>query len=406
MGDSKPQLNFQLTNLTGDGFPAVNNEPFQMMMDQAVAGGDGTKSYLDHMLKFAALADYLNQTGDSAYTASDGPNGSQQAVATDGTSTLTVNVQLDQDFTTSAAAEDDTPVHGLATVTMALPNPTNIIKIAQFGISLAEIPAGIVVTKQLWQALFNPLISRLTDYVQSSIEEWLAIDVGEDVSALGDTIATTTGEVAAELSEETAEVVVEEVVVAELAVDLTVAAPAFAVLGVLIAVPIIISALNKTFILHLEVNNMTDVDFTWTTPYVDEGTMTAQPATSLIPKMGRATDVFGDETDEPVIYQADYSSMNESGFTGIGFVMNFSPSGYTDQDIAAVISIPWITNNGIWLGDPGKSPNWKSIYNAHNGSSGTEHVNHGNQRFYTTLSIDALSGNNDEYHCVLRIEPL
>lgn len=401
-----PRLNFQLVSLTGDGFPVQQNEQFTMLLDQAIAGGSGTAHYLDEMLLFANLASYLNETGAAAYVLNDGPNGTQQATATDGTTTLNVNLQLNSLPTNASDADSDPYIEGLATIQMALPDPERIIKFAQFGISLAELPVGFVMTQQIWQALFAPILQRVSTYVQSSIESWLEIDVGENVSELGDAVAETAGEVAADVSEEAAEVLVEEAVVAELAIDFSVAIPAFAVLGVLIAVPLLINALDKTFVLHIEVDNLTNNDFTWSIPYMEEGTMTSQPASTLIPKMGMATDMWGDETSVSVIYQAYYSSMNTSGFEGIGLTMNFAPSGYTDQDIAAVISIPWIEDNGIWLGDSGTNPNWQAIYNAHDGSSGSLTATHGNQRFYTTLAIDALSGNNDEYHCVIRIEPL
>jgi hypothetical protein len=71
-----------------------------------------------------------------------------------------------------------------------------------------------------------------------------------------------------------------------------------------------------------------------------------------------------------------------------------------------VISIPWIADNAVWLGDPGRSPNWASIYAANDAPSEKLRVFHGNQRFATTLAIDALSGNNDEYHCIIRIQRL
>jgi hypothetical protein len=402
--DPPPRLNFQLTPLTGDGFPVQQNEDFTLLLDQAVAGGSGTGHYLDEMLKFANLATYLNSKGAAAYTLNAGPNGTQEATATDGTTTLNVNLQLNSLNTNATGTAP--PIEGLATVQMALPDPERIIKFAQFGISLAELPAGLVLTQQLWQALFAPILQRISTYVQSSIESWLEIDVGSDVSELGDAVAETAGEVAADVSEETAEVLVEEAVVAELAIDFSVAIPAFAALGVLLAVPLLISALDKTFVLHIEVDNLTNNDFTWSIPYMEEGTMTSQPASTLIPKMGMATDMWGDQSSVAVVYQAYYSSMNTSGFEGIGLVMNLSPAGYTDQDIAAVISIPWISDNGIWLGDSGNNPDWQSLYNSHSGSSGSLTATHGNQRFYTTLAIDALSGNNDEYHCVIRIEPL
>lgn len=377
-----------------------------MLLAQAISGGSGTASYLQHLEHFANFASYLHKVGQSAYVLSDSPDGGQQAVATDGITTMHVAVQLNQNLEEQNLAGTDAPIRGVATIRMALPHPYNIVKIVQFGISLAELPPGFILTNQIWQELFKPLLSRLTNYVQSSIENWLEADVGEDIDALGETLEATTTEVAEGLSEETTELIVEETVVAEVALDLSVAVPAFAVFALLMAVPLLIGALAKNFVLHLEINNLTDVDFNWSIPYVDEGGTTVQPKSTLLPKMGRATDSWGDQTTISVVFQGTFSSMNKSGFEGIGFVLNLSPVGFTGQDTCAVIAIPWIADNGIWLGDPGRSPNWKNIYTSHSSSEGHLSIGHGNQRFYTKLAIDALHGNNDKYHCVIRIEPL
>jgi hypothetical protein len=105
-------------------------------------------------------------------------------------------------------------------------------------------------------------------------------------------------------------------------------------------------------------------------------------------------------------FQAIFSAMNTSGYEGIGLVMNFSPNGYTGQDTCAVMSIPWLADNAVWLGDPGRSPDWAAIYAANSAPTEATRVFHANQHFSVTLAIDALSGNNDEYHCVARIQRL
>jgi len=397
-----PSLAFGLVPVTNNGFPVENDDSYRLVFDQAVSGGPGTSTYLQHMMRFAGLTDYLNKKGDSAYTVSQQPDGSMQAAATDGASSIQVGVALNPDL--SETDLNGVPVRGLATVRMSLPEPYEVAKIVSFGLSLAELPPGLVITNALIQSLFKPLLQQLTRYVQTTIDQWLDIEVGEDIDALGDTIAEVAGDTAEEVSAETAEVVVDEVIVAELAIDLSVAVPAFAALGVLVAIPLLVMALSKQFRLHLEIDNQTDHDFNWTEPYIYNGAMTAQPAAALLPKMGRAVDSWGDKTDVPVVYQANFSSMNKSGYEGTGIALQLAPTDYPDQNLAVLISIPWVADNGIWVGDVTPGFNWEDAFN--NRPEATLAVNHGNQRFYTSLAIDALSGQNDAYNCVLRIESL
>jgi hypothetical protein len=399
------KIKFSLTNLSSNGYPVEENEAFGMLLDNAISGGAGTSYYLNTMLKFSNLVEYLDEKGISAYSVEKGLENSMQAIATDGYSKLCINVALNPGLEQTTCA-DGTPINGMATIQLSLPNPENVDKIVNFGILLVDLPASIVVTQALWTALFSPLLTQLTNFVQRSIESWLDTEVGADIDGLGEALGATTEEVATDVSGEAAEVIVEEEVIAELAIDLSVAAPAFAVLAVLVAVPLLIRALEKNFILHIEVTNETDVDFDWSLPYLDEGAMVTAPAASTIPKMSRVYDQWGDETDIPVMFQADYVAMNKSGFAGIGFVLSFHQTIYNNEDFAAVIHIPWMANNSIAMADPSKYSSSKDLYNKNSSPNGKLTVRYGNQRFITEIGIDALSGQHDEYHVAIRIQRL
>ncbi|QKW48265.1 hypothetical protein [Streptomyces buecherae] len=390
------------TPKTGNGIPSLNTEVWRLVYGQALGGGQGTAAYLSHIQRFADLADYLQRNGDSAYQVSPGPDDNgYQAVATDGTATLHLGISLEP-----LSRQDDPPVRGTATVRLSLPNPYQIIKYAEFGIVLGELPPQIVLTEQVWRALMQPLLSRLTAFIREAVSRWLSIEP-DDPAALGETLDDATAEAAEAVAEEAAEVEVEGEVIAELAfVDLSAAFPPLAGLALLAAVPLLLALLAKNFLLHLEITNMTELDIDVTVPYQDEGALTVRPKDSLVPQMGYATDAWGDRTTVRVAYQATFSAMNKSGFSGIGFVLGISPRDVEGQDVCAVISIPWLTDNGIWLGDPGDSPDWEQIYNDHSSSSGELHTQFGNRKFLVDLAIDALSGNNDEYHCVLGIRPI
>jgi hypothetical protein len=400
--DPVPSMSFVLVPSTAHGFPVENNDVYRDVISQAVSGGKGTAGYLQHLLSLSDLVSYLHRTGPAAFIQESLPNGSVQSRATDGHATMNVVVQLNDGL-----AETDLngiPVRGVATVRLALPAPNDVAKIISFGLSLAELPAGIVVTNILIQSLFKPLLQQLVSYVQNTVVRWLDVDVGEDIAELGDDLADAAADAAEEVGAETAELVVEEVAVAEVAIDLSAAVPAFAVLALLAAVPLLIIELSKQFLLHLEIDNVTDYDITWSQPYIYNGAMTAEPKDQVLPKMGRAVDAWGDETDVPVVYQANFSSMNKSGYKGTGVALKLSPNGLTGQDVAVLISIPWGADNALWMGEVTPGMDWEQAFDDY--PEPVLHTTHGNQKLYLSLGIDALTGNSDSYHCVLRINPL
>jgi hypothetical protein len=406
-----PQLTFHLVDVgAGPGLPVEQNEAYQMLLDNAVAGGSGTATYLGHMFRFSGLTDHLAQAGPAAFVESDGPDPlTRQATATapDGTSTMTVGLRLNEGLQAQPVTPGGTPVVGIATVRMALPAPYEIVKFVELGIGIGEIPAGIVVTQALWDALFSPLLQQVTGWVQTTVSDWLRLDVGEDVDidALGESIESTADDAAEAAAEEAAEVIVEEEVVAEVAIDLAAAVPALGALGLILAVPLLIEALAKNFQLHIEVDNLTDHDFAWDLAY-QYGATTVKPAAAVLPRMGRATDAWGDETDIPVVYQANFACMNTSGFAGTGLVLHLSSPDLPGEDVAAVVSVPWLEDNAVWVGDGDGISDWKSLFDDHSSSDGQERAGYGNRRLAVSLAIDALSGHGDAYHAVLRIESL
>jgi len=129
-----------------------------------------------------------------------------------------------------------------------------------------------------------------------------------------------------------------------------------------------------------------------------------QPVDQVLPKMGRAVDAWGDETDVPVVYQANFSSMNKSGYEGTGVALKLSPNGLVGQDVAVLISIPWGADNALWMGEVTPGMDWEQAFDTF--PKAVLHTTHGNQKFYLSLGVDALTGNSDSYHCVLRISPL
>jgi hypothetical protein len=165
---------------------------------------------------------------------------------------------------------------------------------------------------------------------------------------------------------------------------------------------LLIGLLAKQFQVHFEVTNYTDSDVEWTLEHAYNGAMTARPASLVIPKMGRATDAWGDTTDVPVAYQADFFSTNSSGFAGTGYAIRLSAAGLSGEDIAVVVSVPWALDNAIWLGPVPADGNWAGLYD-NVGSDGALAVEHGNRHLHVEMGIDALSGHHDSYHCALRI---
>ncbi len=143
-------------------------------------------------------------------------------------------------------------------------------------------------------------------------------------SSLGEAIEDGAAEDAEAESEEVAELMVEEEVLAEVTIDLAAAVPR-SPRSACCSPSLLIQLLDKTFELHLEIDNLTDHDLRWTLEYQYNGGMTAQPASPVLPSMGRATDAWGDKTVVDVIYEANFSSTNRSGFEGTGFACGSHP---------------------------------------------------------------------------------
>lgn len=402
MTSAIPKLNFGLVDLAGD-YPIQRNDAFTFLLDQATSGGDGTGNYLSHFARFSDLAKYLNQKGDAAYSMGPGPGNAQRMTATDGTTSLHIDATLDPKL--QPQEYDGQPIVGMATISMQLPDPYNIVKVAVFGVQLGELPPGLIITDIIWQSLFKPILQRAQNLVQSLVEDWAGLD-GAEAGEIGEAVTEAAADAAEEASEEVGEVIAEELVVAELAIDFSAAVPALAGIGVLMAIPILIELLAKKMSVHLQVNNMTNTDFAWTIPYTDEGAVSIQPKSATIPKMSTYTDIFGDKSSVPVVHQADLSFVNTSGFEGIGYVLNLVPTDGSSTSIAAVISIPFFDDNSVWLGDPGSNPDWKSLYDSHEDDGSGLAVEYGNRTYTTEFAFDALSGHSDNYHCIMRIQEI
>ncbi|WP_320779243.1 hypothetical protein [Streptomyces sp. CRN 30] len=397
-----PVLSVTTSPLTGDGMPTELTDQWRQVLDQGLGGGAATSSYLAHIARAADFIGYLGQQGEDAFTVTPGPSGGWQAVATDGCAILQVGATL-----APFPPDGDPPVSGTAVVRLSLPNPYQVVQYTEFGVQLAELPAGFVLTRQVWQALAQPLLSRVVAFVRQSVRAWLDLAPDEDVSGLGDALAQATQEAGEAAAEETAEITVGGEAVAEVAVvDFSAAFPPLAGLAVLAAVPLILAALAKNFVLRLQVVNMTDLDIEVTVPYQADGAMTVEPADPVLPAMGQVTDAWGDRSTVDVAYLATFSATNRSGYSGLGFLLNLSPAGSDGADVCAVVSVPWGSDNTIWLGDTGSDPDWGGIYDANSDADGLLRVDHGNRVLAVSLAIDALSGNADTYDCVLRVQPL
>ena len=96
--------------------------------------------------------------------------------------------------------------------------------------------------------------------------------------------------------------------------------------------------------------------------------------------MGRVVDAWGDTSDLPVVFQANFSAMNKNGYKGTGVALKLSPDGLTGQDVGVIISIPWGADNALWMGDVAPGMDWESAFDSC--PEATLHTTHGNQKFY------------------------
>lgn len=393
------KIKFGVIDMSGGGMPVELNERYRQLLDQGVNGGPGTAEYLRQFQPFADLASYLNEKGASTFVEASTVDGIPYLTASDGHTTLTIATR----FNPNLVAQDvnGVGVIGVATVTLDGPDPYNIVKVMTLGVSVAELPPSVVVNKILVDALVRPVLNKVRDLISNALDKWSDVSV-EDVEAIADDVEAASSEAVDAASEEAAELIVEEVAL-ELTVDFAAAFPALIVAAALLAIPLILNLIAKKMTHHLQIVNLTKQPFAWEIAYTAEGAIHLQPLSATIPAVSTFTDVFGNTSDQPVAHAADFSVINTSGFAGIGYLIVLTPA--EGSKIAIGVSIPFTADNALAIRSVPDQPVWADVYNSAPFQA-QPRVEYGDFSFFLTASMDALSGNNDDFHSVVMIQSI
>ncbi len=402
MADSA-QIQAQLVSTGAPPFATLLDSKCQLLLDQAVSGGAGTAAYMQVAQAFPALTQYLQSQGNAAYKQTVNAAGNGVTLkATDGKSTLTFDNILS---TGQAPIIPNTQIVGIATFTMASPEPDQLTRIGQAGWEIFDDIHKIYSAYELWGQLIKPLGLRAQSLISNVIESWTESS-SESAASVGGDIELSTMNAVAEESSEVTEVVVDGAETAEMTIAWGGAAETFGLSLLIAAIPWLLGKLSKTFVLNVQALNVSGTDFTWSIPYISEGAAQVQPQSSALPTPATITNPLTDVTSR-VVQQADFSFTNTDGYEGLGFILALTPANETNPVAAVVVNVPWSGDNRIAVVDPfseQKQPiPWPTLFQLNSVSNGAVNSMLGNNKVAVEAGIDALEGNQDTYNVVIRI---
>lgn len=309
-----------------------------------------------------------------------------------------------------AADGGDPPIFGIATIQIGN-TATFVSRELSFGLRLAGMPAGIVLTRALFADLLTPVYQNLKTFVvkmanhlqEAAQADTSFMNVEEIVSNPLEDASTEVESVGGDLAKQGAE---------SLTVSWSSVALEVAGLGAAAAIPMIVSALDHRMSNSLEVHNLTSVDLAWTIDTI-AGSMSVVPSppgwAQTIPSMGYNVDTWGDSTTAQVAYALDMQLTSSGDIGSIGYVMTLVPSD-GGMPMRMVVSIPWSGENVVWAG--ASTDDAQTVYRTYSvpgsPSFGKSSWSATVGRYKVTISITALTGNiQDQYFCgtLVVIEP-
>jgi hypothetical protein len=277
-----------------------------------------------------------------------------------------------------------------------------------FGLGLAGIPGGIILTKKLFADLLSPVYQNLKTYVTKMSQQFKEAsevetpDIDPEAEAEGplEDASGQVGEIGGDLAEEGVEY---------LTIDWGSVVAESAGLGVIAAIPLLVSYLGHKMVNSVEIHNLTELDITWSVAAQVHGQPSIIPkddSGKVIPKMDYNVDSWGDKTTVKVAYAADFQFININDYASIGYVLTLQPAngGGTATDL--VVSIPWAGDNTIWAGP--STGDAQAQYEQHSTPDGRLSVSTVADTYQVTMSINALSGETDGayfYGLLCVIEP-
>ena len=384
------------------GFPHIADDKYAAAMQQAKQGGSPTQDWFDVTNQ---TADFWGWMGD--HTAPDDdpfapgvdPDGNPIQMCSNG------NVDMRNgafyrggDGVTapapSAAAVDGAeppPIVGIGTI-QTHNSTSGLSRNMSFGLSLAGIPGGIILSEKLFGDLLKPVYSNFKTYITKMSEQFKEasevetpdIDPEAESEEPIEDASGEIGDVTGELAEEGVEY---------LAIDWGSVVAESAGLGAIAAIPLLVSFLGHKMVNSVEIHNCTDLDFGWSVAEQVHGQPSILPkddSGKVIPKMDYNVDSWGDKTTVKVAYSADFQFINSTDLSSIGYVLTLQPRGGAGSPTDMVVSIPWAGDNTIWAG--GSTGNPQQQYDNHSDPDGKLSVTAQADTYQVTMSITALSG--------------
>lgn len=400
MTDTDNTITVSLVPIT-QGTPNVYDDNLQAAIDAAKAGGDATQSYFDAANQ---TADYWNWfattqgSGDDPWAPGTDPDGNPIQMASNGN----LDMRMGAFFRSSGegltadhvAAADSPPIVGIASI-QTNNTTSNLSGDISFGLGLAGIPAGIVLSKALFGDLIKPVYANLKTAVGKLVESFKdsaeveSPDIDPEAEAEGplDEASGTEEEIVGDLAEEGAEY---------LSVEWGSVLMEGAGLGAVMAIPMIVGFLGHKMVNSVVINNLTDDDFEWQLLEQVHGKASVLPAkdtASTIPKMDYNVDSWGDKTTVKVAYEARFQFINSTDLGSIGYVLSLAPAGGAGQTATIAVSVPWAGSNALWVGSSDADP--QSIYDQYTNPDGQLSKSATFGDYSVTLGINKLTGETD-----------
>jgi hypothetical protein len=367
MTDPDQTLRLQLTPIT-PGFAHILDDSFTSALDKAKQGGDVTQEWFDAQNQSSDFWGWMaDHTGpdDNPFAPAVDPQGNLIQIASNGNVDMRNGVFYRGTDGMLAAPKpgDPAPIVGIGTIQTH--NTTNqISRDISFGLGLVGIPGSVVLSKKLFADLLTPAyrnfktaITKVSDYFkQASQVESPDIDPAAEAEGPLDDATGELEQLGGQLAEKGA---------TTLAIDWSSVVGEVAGLGVIAAIPLLVSFLAHKMVNSVEIHNLTDMDFKWSVLSQVHGEASIMPKDDkgrVIPKMDYNTDSWGDKTTVKVAYAADFQFINSTDYTDIGYVLSLAPAA--GGTIAkAVVAIPWDGDNTIWVGLSDDDPD--TLYQEH-----------------------------------------
>ncbi len=415
-GDPTPQntVKIALQPITkGSTPPNIHDDKFVSAVSAAKAGGDATQHYFDAVNQTAEYWSWLTQVlGRKEDPWADGVDPQGNPIQMSSSGNLDVRMGAFYRPPVNGAEGhvfkegDDPPVVGIATF-QTHNTTTSISSDISFGLSLAGLPPGIVIGSKLFKDLIKPaygnmkvLFNKLAEKMKSSAEvEDPDIDPAEEAEDPISEAEGDIGDIGGELAGEGAEF---------LAIDWGSVVAEVGGLGVLAAIPLIVSFLGHKMVTSVMINNLTNTDFTWSIKdqvWGKASVLPSQDSNNKIPKMDYNVDSWGDRTTVKCSYEARMQFINSNDYGSIGWVLGLKPAD-ADQELATVVSIPWAGDNTIWTGQ--LTGDAGDLYTRHSNPDGRLTVGATVGKYKSTISTTKLSGKTEDayfYGILVVIEP-